>query len=102
VLDSRLVIGHYALVIAGLNLPRFDTAGAAVFNLLAIGVFVLAVMLLALRQRSDRPLTLWAWPLCLINVSHDRIYLPVGPLLVLLILGVDRMRSTVPEESLRV
>jgi hypothetical protein len=90
---------HDVLVAAGLNLPRFDTAGSAAFNLLAIGVFVLAVTLLALRRRSGCQLTPWAWPLCLGNAAYGRIYLPVGPLIVLLILGFDRMRTSVREES---
>lgn len=75
-------IGHSARVIAGLlNVPRFDTGGAAVLNVVAISMFVLAVLLLALRQKSNRPPPFWAWPLCLVNVSYDRIYLPIGPLL---------------------
>jgi hypothetical protein len=86
-LRSQFRTGHHALVIAGLDVPRFDSAGAVVLNVLGFSIFVVAVLLLALRQKSDHPPPYWAWALCFINVSYDRVYLPIGPLLVLLILG---------------
>jgi len=51
-----------------------------------------AVVKLALRQKSDRSPPVWDWLLCLLNTSLGGIYLPVGPLLVLLLLRADRLR----------
>lgn len=74
-------------MLVGLSLlPRFDTVGAATLNALGIAVFVAAVFVLVQRQRAGyRPPT-WAWVVCFGAVSVDQIYLPIGPVLVLLVL----------------
>ncbi|MDP2292304.1 MAG: hypothetical protein Q8M22_14030 [Actinomycetota bacterium] len=68
-------------------------------NVVGIGIFLLAFLLLVLRQKSGRPAPYWAWPLCLLNISLDKIYLPIGPVLVLLILASDRSRTNTSDDS---
>ena len=82
-LDKAALFGQSARVLAGLNSPRFDSPGAIVGNAVSVAVFVVAVTLLIRKRRSDMGVLPWAWPLCILHVSYNGIYIPIGPALVL-------------------
>ena len=63
--------------------PRFDTWEAALANTASIAVLLLAIVLLWRARRTDRPPSWGMWIICLAHFSMNGIYLPIGPLLVL-------------------
>ncbi|HAP75201.1 MAG TPA: hypothetical protein DCR14_03880 [Acidimicrobiaceae bacterium] len=72
--------------------PRLDTVEAVVGNAVSCVVLVITVLLLWRARRSERPPSWGLWLLCLAHTSFNGVYLPLGPLLVLvsLLAGLPR------------
>ena len=85
-------------MLAAINMPRFDSLGAIVGNVVSLAVFVVAVAILIHRRRSGLAVSPWAWPLCILHLSYNGIYVPIGPALVLVSLYASRREQPAPKE----
>ena len=76
-----------------LNAPRFDTGWQALWNVFAIAVFVVVIVLVVRHIRAGRRMSAWDWVLILLHISIGGVYLPIGPLIWLGRHGGEQRRA---------
>lgn len=87
-------LSHTDTVLVAAVSPRLDTVEAVVGNAVSCVVLVITVLLLWRARRSEHPPSWGLWLLCLAHISFNGVYLPLGPLLVLVsLLAGPRSRA---------